>query len=57
MQKTLTVSEAATRLGITRQAVLVRINTGKIPAHKISTGKTSPYLIKASDLPDPPTAA
>lgn len=51
MHKTLTVSEAATRLGITRQAVLARINSGSLKATKISSGRTSPYLIAEADVP------
>lgn len=45
-----TVTEAAKRLGITRRAVLGRIERGTLPAEKIGDGRTSAYLIREDDL-------
>lgn len=46
----ITVTEAAKRLGITRRAVLGRIERGTLPAEKIGDGRTSAYLIREDDL-------
>lgn len=46
----ITVTEAAKRLGISRRAILGRIERGTLPAEKIGDGRTSAYLIHEDDL-------
>jgi excisionase family DNA binding protein len=46
IQKLLSVTETAERLGVIRQRVLQLINAGKLPATKVGNA----YVIKESDL-------
>ncbi len=46
----LNVVQAAKLLGLTPRAVLHRITSGKIEASKLGEGRTSAYVIAASEI-------
>ena len=46
----LTVVQAAKLLSLTPRAVLHRITSGKIKASKLGEGRTSAYVIAASEI-------
>ncbi len=46
----LTVTQAARELNLTRRAVVHRITSGKIEASKLGEGRTSAYVIAASEI-------
>ena len=46
----LTVTEAAPLLNLSVRAVQARIKAGTLKARKIGTGRTSPYVIRYSEI-------
>ena len=46
----LTVAEAASRLGVTRAAILLAIRNGRLPATRFGWGRTGAWLVARPDL-------
>lgn len=45
-----TVAEAALTAGLSHRTILRDIESGRLPALKLSAGRTAPYLIERADL-------
>lgn len=46
----LTVGQVAEELRISPRAVLNRIQSGRLPATRFGTGRTSPWMVRADDV-------